>query len=801
MPEYRDGPTHCNFPGRTAAVAYGAMYLAVIGIASAVAAGIAALFGGSAVAWRRSDLGRARARAARAAKPVKKEAQRYRAALVTVRRPAEDAARRFAAEQRERRMREVPVDKLREAGAANVRWSALEEAGYATLADVRGKSARELAHVHGVGKKTGARVASAARALAQRIDEEPAALPSAALDTEAARALAARTMAWLVAREIAGDDADRVALLGEQLAERLARVRRATSFASWATSAWNRERTERALTEARALADEAEQLALDGTLERAREGRQRVARARLEPLPETEVADRFRARYAECCALLEELFVSIGLRPDDVRARGQGGLSDEIARRVEAQPLRCAGLRATLRRYQEFGAKYVLAQERTILGDEMGLGKTMQTLAAMLHVAGERENAHFFVVAPAGILLNWMREIAERTPLEGFLLHGDAVEGGLAHWAREGGIAVTSYDTLRNLRLADAVIAAGGRVDLLAVDEAHYVKNPAAGRSQAVRRLAEASDRVVLLSGTPMENHPEEFLHLIGAIRPDDAAALREQDLELDAAAGSVRRFHQAVAKVYLRRNQEDVLTELPERIEVAEWVEPGPDELAAYRAEVLAGNFMGMRRRATLGADGRTSAKLDHLAELLDDHRESGRKVLVFAYFLDVLKALAARFDVVGTIDGSVPPEGRQALCDRFSAHDGHAILLLQIQAGGQGLNLQAASVVVLTEPQTKPTTEAQAIARAHRMGQTRRVIVHRLLARGTCDETLLELLASKDALFQAYARKSLVKEASAQATATEASLAKAVVVAEQQRLAEPEPETTAPAGSPIER
>ncbi|MHC5063672.1 MAG: C-terminal helicase domain-containing protein, partial [Planctomycetota bacterium] len=122
------------------------------------------------------------------------------------------------------------------------------------------------------------------------------------------------------------------------------------------------------------------------------------------------------------------------------------------------------------------------------------------------------------------------------------------------------------------------------------------------------------------------------------------------------------------------------------------------------------------------------------------------------------------------------------QDLCDEFQARPGHAILLLQIIAGGQGLNLQQASAVVLLEPQLKPTLESQAIARAHRMGQTQRVLVHRLYARATCDESIKLILAEKSEYFEAYARKSLVKEASREATET--SVERAVMEKERERL-----------------
>jgi SNF2 family DNA or RNA helicase len=186
----------------------------------------------------------------------------------------------------------------------------------------------------------------------------------------------------------------------------------------------------------------------------------------------------------------------------------------------------------------------------------------------------------------------------------------------------------------------------------------------------------------------------------------------------------------------------------------------------------------MAMRQAVTVGGD----CKLGRLDEILDEYEESGAKVLVFSYFLDVLRRVGERFANHGSITGSMSPDDRFALVQDFQAAEGHRLLLLQIQAGGQGLNLQAASGVVIMEPQLKPTTEAQAVARAHRMGQTRRVVVHRLLARDSVDERLVEILKGKRELFEQFARQSLIKEASK--AATESALAKAIVEAEQARL-----------------
>ena len=134
----------------------------------------------------------------------------------------------------------------------------------------------------------------------------------------------------------------------------------------------------------------------------------------------------------------------------------------------------------------------------------------------------------------------------------------------------------------------------------------------------------------------------------------------------------------------------------------------------------------------------------------------------MVFSFFRDVLAIVAAGLGetAIGPITGGVPPVKRQALIDEFTARQSPSVLVAQTQAGGVGLNIQAASVVIITEPQWNPAIEEQAIARAHRMGQVRRVDVHRLLAEDSVDERMLEVLGVKRAEFDAYARRSDLKE-----------------------------------------
>jgi SNF2 family DNA or RNA helicase len=192
-------------------------------------------------------------------------------------------------------------------------------------------------------------------------------------------------------------------------------------------------------------------------------------------------------------------------------------------------------------------------------------------------------------------------------------------------------------------------------------------------------------------------------------------------------------------------------------------------------------------------------------LRELVREAADNGLKVVVFSYFREVLAVVhdavlrdagahdapEPRGRVHGPITGDVAPARRQRMVDAFTEASGHAVLIAQIQAGGTGLNLQAASVVILCEPQVKPTLESQAVARAHRMGQVRRVQVHRLLTVTGVDRRMLELLRAKTRLFDEYARRSDLAEAAPEAVdLSEQTLARRIVEEEQARLAVAPPE-----------
>ncbi|MEU6378232.1 DEAD/DEAH box helicase [Streptomyces sp. NPDC046909] len=683
-----------------------------------------------------------------------------------------------AAVQRE--LDAIPVARLRDATEGRVQFGAVEKSGLRTVGQVLEAGPYRLLQIPGVGRRTADHILGAARRLSEAAHETVAVHIDVDRPDPATTAL---VMALHVLVE-AGPDArravDKAQALSKRLGPSLTEARPATGrLRLLLAGEEKRVRALAAVAGIRELLDDAEQSGLP----------QLLAQASVDLLrgPPSDIAAwvDFELRSAEYYSLLAEIS-----GPSTDVAAAEGFLPEEIAERVRTQHLDDSRRRVSLRGYQAFGARFVLARRKVILGDEMGLGKTIQAIAVLTHLAAEGQS-HFLVVCPAGVLVNWIREIEARSTLRPVVLHGPDRPHAFADWKGRGGVGVTTFEALRGFP-----VPGGGEVGLLVVDEAHAVKNPQAKRSQTVAQWAEHCERALFMTGTPMENRVGEFRNLVGMLDRDLGASLSEGD----APGGSVA-FRKAVAPVYLRRNQQDVLTELPSLQRTDEWEELSAADEEAYRDAVLEGNFMAMRRAAY--ARPEKSAKLDRLREIVREAGENGQKTLVFSYFKDVLGVVAESLTaqpaggvrVFGPLTGSVPAARRQQLVDEFGVAPGPAVLLAQIQASGLGLNIQAASVVILCEPQTKPTLEHQAVARAHRMGQVRPVRVHRLLATGGVDERLVKVLENKNRLFDAYARRSAVAEATPDAIdVSDTELARRIVEEEQARLGLPDGERTAP-------
>ena len=425
------------------------------------------------------------------------------------------------------------------------------------------------------------------------------------------------------------------------------------------------------------------------------------------------------------------------------------GLSTEILEKVENTELNLDGLKCTLRGYQVWGVKYILRQKKVLLGDEMGLGKTIQALAAIISLRNAGED-HFLVICPASVIINWCREIESKSDLKVTKVHGTFKNEAFNHWKNNGGVAVTNYESLSELLELEDYF----RISMVVVDEAHYVKNPSAKRSRNVMDICKHTDRILFMTGTPIENNVSEMVGLLGCLQPD--VAEKAKGVSTSAYADH---FKERISPVYYRRKREDVLTELPELIQMQEWCEMTREDEAQYIRDVIGGNFMDMRRVSFRNTDYmNTSSKIMRLREIADLACDDGRKILVFSFFLDTLEKVERIFGplCVGVINGSVPPAKRQEIIDRFDSAPPGSVLAAQIQSGGTGLNIQTASVVIICEPQYKPSVENQAISRAYRMGQTRNVLVHRLLCTNTIEERIMQILYNKQEEFNTFADES---------------------------------------------
>ncbi|MFE6590119.1 DEAD/DEAH box helicase [Streptomyces sp. NPDC057781] len=665
----------------------------------------------------------------------------------------------------------IPVARLKEVTEGRLRLGEVERGGLASVRQVLDAGSYRLRQIPGVGQRTADQVIAAARQVSDAVRE------TIAVHIDVDRPEPRTTLLVMALRVLveAGPDArravDAAAALSERLSPLLAEARPAAGrLRMLLVGQAKRTRALEAVAEVRRLTEEAAQGGVPGLL----------AQASVDLLrgTSTEAAAwvDFELRSAEYYSLLAEIS---GRRPD--AAAAEGFLPDEVAERVRDQMLDDTHRRVSLRGYQAFGARFALAQRKVLLGDEMGLGKTIQAIAALAHLAAEGQS-HFMVVCPAGVLINWTREIEARSKLRVMPLHGPDRREAFADWKDRGGVGVTTFDALRGFPAPG-----GGELGMLVVDEAHYVKNPKTRRSQAVTEWSGRCERVLFMTGTPMENRVAEFRSLVWILQPHLAEAVGDRE----GVAGS-KAFRKSVAPVYLRRNQQDVLTELPALQQTDEWEELSASDEDAYREAVHAGNFMAMRRAAY--ARPEKSAKLNRLREIVAEAAENGLKVVVFSNFRDVLGAVKDTLDatrsegggqVFGPLSGSVPPARRQRLVDEFAAVPGHAVLVAQIEAAGVGLNMQAASVVIICEPQIKPTIEHQAVARAHRMGQVRSVQVHRLLATRGVDERMVEMLKNKTRLFDAYARRSAVAESTPDAVdVSDTAMARQIVEEEQARL-----------------
>ena len=417
-----------------------------------------------------------------------------------------------------------------------------------------------------------------------------------------------------------------------------------------------------------------------------------------------------------------------------------------LLKQIQATPLFLESFHTELRHYQEFGTKYILHQKRVLLGDEMGLGKTIQAIATMnhLHHKGHR---YFLVICPAGLLLNWKREIEKLTDMQAYMLHGTGISD-FEIWKSDGGIAIVNYEGVDKI-----IFEKDFPLDMVVVDEAHFVKNKEAQRTRNTVRMIEQAEYALYMTGTAIENNVDEMCYLIECLNPSIASEVKNMKYLAKADL-----FRKKIAPVYLRRKRVDVLMELPELTIHDEWCMMNEEEIVSYRKAVESGNFMAMRR---VSWDSLNSTKAERMVELCLQALSEGRKVVIFSYFLETLSFVTDLLlgKSLPIISGKLSLEKRQEILKQFDEPIAR-VLPMQIHAGGIGLNIQTAEIVILCEPQLKPSDEMQAISRVYRMGQINHVFVYRLLSADTIDEALVKRLHEKQNIFNQFADESEISD-----------------------------------------
>ena len=598
-------------------------------------------------------------------------------------------------------LNDISVDELKRA-RSGIRTQMLKDAGYRTLYDLHRAGDEVLLAIPGIGGKQLASIRAVTEEFQQQLSEKAV----LALGADEPDALTLRTITDLVRSrqaELVRMDAEP---LREQVHEQIAGAVSSIRIRSGLRWVFSLGKTRmRTLDGIRQLTE----FAGSPLFSRARHFLSAYGKAA--GITEDEALSDFRKNSAAVYAAAEKL--------SGVCAPARllyNSIPEQLAASVQAVGLLTGSFRGDLRAYQAFGVRYILHQKRVLLGDEMGLGKTIQAIAAMAHLHEEAPGSHFLIVCPASVMINWCREIVKFSSIRVQLVHGTGRKAAFAKWQEGGGAAVSSYETIGTF--TDEIDNAM-QLALLIIDEAHYIKNPEAKRTKSLRRLEDEAERMLLMTGTPLENHVAEMCELIGFVRPD-----LEEPLRMQASMQLAPAFRELLSPVYLRRRREQVLPELPPLTE-QEWCPLSQEDALYYSREVESGNFMAMRRVSFLGEKDEltSSAKAARLAELCREIQIDGGKAVIFSYFRETIQKVSILLQdfSCGCITGSTAPEERQFLVDRFTDAPAGSVLICQIQAGGIGLNLQAASCVIFCEPQIKPSLSRQALSRVYRMGQVR--------------------------------------------------------------------------------
>ena len=464
---------------------------------------------------------------------------------------------------------------------------------------------------------------------------------------------------------------------------------------------------------------------------------------------------------------------------------------------VESEASVPEGFEGELRGYQLEGLKGLTTISDLglggILADEMGLGKTIQLIVYILsQVERSRAYGPNLIVCPASVVYNWAAEFKRFAPgvrvaavagtkeaRDELLKECELSEPGDRDVPD---VLITSYDLLRR----DAESYEKLNLYSISLDEAQYIKNHATVSARSVKSL-DALHRFAL-TGTPIENRLSELWSIFDFLMPGllgryEHFRTRYEQPILDGDERAQERLQALVGHFILRRMKEDVLTDLPDKDETVVMAYMGDEQMQLYRAlEQRLRESISSRTRQAFGADRIAvlaeitrlrelccdpsllfedyvggAAKLDTIVDLIESSNDASAKVLVFSQFVRFLEIVAQRLDEQGiayyTITGSTPKKKRIELVNAFNS-DETPVFLVSLKAGGTGLNLTGASVVIHADPWWNLAAENQATDRAHRIGQQRKVSVYKVIAKDTIEERIVTLQQAKSRLADKFVR-----------------------------------------------
>lgn len=412
-----------------------------------------------------------------------------------------------------------------------------------------------------------------------------------------------------------------------------------------------------------------------------------------------------------------------------------------------------------LRAYQIKGVDFLIKHKSALLADEMGLGKTVQVISALKMLAFKNQLRRAIVICPASLCFNWHYEVKKWAPNLSVLRVNGTPEDRRSCYRLPVKVLIASYEQIRaDINFLRNEIDG----DIIILDEAQKIKNIHSTTALACRQLSR--DRAWALSGTPIENKLEDLIALFSFISPH--LLYRGMD---------GREIQSKIAPMFLRRKKDEVLKQLPAILEQNIHLEMESGQRESYERALQMG-----RRQVRKG--GRTvsntrifailsklkqicnfddttgqSCKYEALLLLLEKAKAKGAKVLIFSQFVETLKQLKVQLGgkTVSLLHGGLNQSQRNDLVNSFERATGYNVMLISLKAGGVGLNLNSASIVIMFDKWWNPAAEQQAINRAHRFGKKMPLHVVHFLIKDSVEEKIQEILEKKRKLFVNYVEK----------------------------------------------